>query len=187
VIIAAGQNSEVTVQPIVLALIPILSVLLTVLSGLVGAWIQNRREHKKWVRERRFEAYIALSELVHAMETERDVVQDIAAKQARAFEALRQLGEKSVSEGEKKYLDAERAKVNRDLEQISERLDRARQNLLKMLDEWGIRKAPVSLLGTTNVKEAASLVFDVKLDKKARINAIVGLERAMRQSLGIRQ
>lgn len=28
------------------------------LLGFVGAWIQSRREHAKWYRERRFEAYL---------------------------------------------------------------------------------------------------------------------------------
>lgn len=31
--------------------------LLTVIGGLIGAWIQSIREHRKWLREVRFEAY----------------------------------------------------------------------------------------------------------------------------------
>jgi hypothetical protein len=41
---------------------PIVSVvvggLIAVGGGFVGAWIQGRREHKKWLREKRLEAYV---------------------------------------------------------------------------------------------------------------------------------
>lgn len=32
--------------------------LLTVSGGLIGVWVQSIREHRKWLRERRFEAYL---------------------------------------------------------------------------------------------------------------------------------
>ncbi|WP_448720515.1 hypothetical protein [Microbacterium natoriense] len=31
--------------------------LLALVGGLIGAWVQGRREHSRWVREQRFEAY----------------------------------------------------------------------------------------------------------------------------------
>ena len=34
---------------------------LTVVGGLVGATVQHRREHERWVRERRYEAYVAFA------------------------------------------------------------------------------------------------------------------------------
>ena len=34
-------------------------VVLSVLAGLFGAWIQSRNEHSKWLRERRYEVYRA--------------------------------------------------------------------------------------------------------------------------------
>jgi len=52
-----------TAQPADSASIVLLSIFggaaLTALAGLFGAWLQGRREHKKWVRERRFEAFTA--------------------------------------------------------------------------------------------------------------------------------
>lgn len=30
----------------------------TAAAGVLGAWVQGRREHKRWVRERRYEAYV---------------------------------------------------------------------------------------------------------------------------------
>lgn len=46
---------SVPVDPTVLALISGASTAAVI--GLLGAWIQSRREHSKWLRERRFEAY----------------------------------------------------------------------------------------------------------------------------------
>lgn len=34
--------------------------LIAVVGGLLGAWIQARRAHKKWLREKRLEAYIPI-------------------------------------------------------------------------------------------------------------------------------
>ncbi|WP_404435228.1 hypothetical protein LG322_08700 [Microbacterium aerolatum] len=45
-------------DPTLLAVLSIFGgVAVTAAAGLLGAWIQGRREHKKWLRERRFEAY----------------------------------------------------------------------------------------------------------------------------------
>ena len=40
------------------ALVPVVvGGLLALVGGLIGAWVQGRREHSRWVREQRFEAY----------------------------------------------------------------------------------------------------------------------------------
>lgn len=40
------------------ALVPVIvGGLLALVGGLIGAWVQGRREHSRWVREQRFEAY----------------------------------------------------------------------------------------------------------------------------------
>ncbi|MDQ0895004.1 hypothetical protein [Agromyces ramosus] len=38
---------------------------LTVIGGFIGAAIQGRREHRKWVQERRYEAFVALEKHLH--------------------------------------------------------------------------------------------------------------------------
>ena len=47
---------------------PLLSLLVGALGaaliGLLGAWIQSRREHSRWVREQRLDAYRTLLQLV---------------------------------------------------------------------------------------------------------------------------
>lgn len=37
--------------------------LLTACAGFLGAWIQGRREHRRWIRERRFDAYVDIISL----------------------------------------------------------------------------------------------------------------------------
>jgi len=41
-------------------LVGLVSVLLTIAAGLVGAWINEKREHRKWLREKRFSAFVGL-------------------------------------------------------------------------------------------------------------------------------
>lgn len=52
---AAETNA---LEPIVFSLLSIFGgVVLTILAGLIGAWIQGRREHSKWQRDQRLKAY----------------------------------------------------------------------------------------------------------------------------------
>ncbi|WP_261167289.1 hypothetical protein [Microbacterium sp. Marseille-Q6965] len=43
-------------------------VLLTIVATLIGAWIQGRREHARWLRERRYEAVVRAYGLTLAFE-----------------------------------------------------------------------------------------------------------------------
>lgn len=45
---------------------------LTLIGGFVGAFIQHRREHERWLRQRRYEAYRAF---MIDMDTHRDLMQ----------------------------------------------------------------------------------------------------------------
>lgn len=54
-----AAESAVAIDPTVLALLTIFgSVTVTVLVGLIGAWLQSKREHARWLRERRYEAAV---------------------------------------------------------------------------------------------------------------------------------
>ncbi|HEY4237415.1 MAG TPA: hypothetical protein VGM45_08780 [Gaiellaceae bacterium] len=67
------------------------------LIGLLGAWIQSRREHFRWVREQRLSAYLA-----YARETERILTKpyrgapEDAERAQAATAALRLLGPTAV-------------------------------------------------------------------------------------------
>jgi hypothetical protein len=52
--IAAGPA---VVDPISLAVSALGGALIAVAGGLIGAWLQGRREHKLWLRQRRFDLY----------------------------------------------------------------------------------------------------------------------------------
>lgn len=61
------------------ALVPVVvGGLLALVGGLIGAWVQGRREHSRWVREQRFEAYQrALRLLDHMRGLGSDPVDDV--------------------------------------------------------------------------------------------------------------
>lgn len=66
------------------ALVPVVvGGLLALVGGLLGAWIQGRREHKRWVREQRFQAYqraLRFVERVRAFGDD-DLIADFVAEQ----------------------------------------------------------------------------------------------------------
>lgn len=57
--------SDMTIDPLFSLLVGALGAgSLTVSGALLGAWLQARREHGRWVRERRFEAYLEFLRIV---------------------------------------------------------------------------------------------------------------------------
>ncbi|HVX08064.1 hypothetical protein [Humibacter sp.] len=57
--------------------------LLTVAGGLIGAWIQGRREHRRWLRERRYAAFVTVLTLINQME---DIDADVRRVREEAIE-----------------------------------------------------------------------------------------------------
>lgn len=94
---------------------PLLSLLVGALGaallGLLGASIQSRREHARWVRERRHEAYNAfmrVAERVRNRDQEANATAE-ASYYTRVFEALgsiRLVGPDAVIEAARSYGDA---------------------------------------------------------------------------------
>lgn len=66
---AAASTGAIAIDPTLLALIPVLTVALTVFAGFIGAAIQGRREHVRWVRERRYEAFVAFATLTNKLQS----------------------------------------------------------------------------------------------------------------------
>ncbi|WP_166874426.1 hypothetical protein [Salinibacterium sp. ZJ450] len=57
-ILATSATSAAAIDPTMLALLSIFGgVIITVLAGFIGAWLQAKRDRTKWIRERRLEAY----------------------------------------------------------------------------------------------------------------------------------
>ena len=56
------------IDPTLLALLSIFGgALLAAVAGLIGAWIQSRREHRAWLREKRFEAFVSVRVLMRTL------------------------------------------------------------------------------------------------------------------------
>lgn len=56
-------------DPTALALLSIFGgAALTAIAGLIGAVVQARREHNRWVRERRYEAFVKVQTLMEELE-----------------------------------------------------------------------------------------------------------------------
>ena len=57
---AAASNAAPALDPTIQVLLTVFgAALVTALAGFAGAWLQGRREHARWVRERRYEAYVS--------------------------------------------------------------------------------------------------------------------------------
>ena len=72
---AAASTNAVTIDPTLLALIPVATALMAIIAGVVGAWMQSRREHSRWVRERRYEAYTELDEALGRVHVQQAVAE----------------------------------------------------------------------------------------------------------------
>ena len=72
--------ASTTLDPTLLALLSIFGgVAVTVVAGLVGAWIQGRREHRRWLRERRLEAWSGLLTLLRLQPLHGEAIDKIVA------------------------------------------------------------------------------------------------------------
>jgi hypothetical protein len=56
------------IDPTLLVLLPIIGVVATIFGGLIGAWIQGRREHKKWIREKRYDAFLKALKIIRNLQ-----------------------------------------------------------------------------------------------------------------------
>jgi len=83
---------------------PLAQVLLTIfggatvaaLGGLFGAWIQGRRDHAKWVREQRYEAFITAIMLLRQVALLTGKANELAAKGALPNGELDALSKKAT-------------------------------------------------------------------------------------------
>lgn len=131
--ILAATAAPVTIDPALLAIIPIVTALLTIVAGLVGAWIQARREHNKWLRETRFRAF---TESIAAIDAFSHHVRGMTEKpKVKGEQTLLQMRLSVLGDAasQKRYL----------LEESDRRMDR--------IDE---AFAPLQVLGPDAIREA---------------------------------
>lgn len=113
------------------------------LLGLLGAWIQSRREHRKWLREQRFEAYrqfmIDMSDmsrivsqtptLLNAGALKADI-ETLVERFSHSFEAVSLLGPKSVNAAGTEWTSAALVVVRDRSHENRVKLNRARWQFL---------------------------------------------------------
>lgn len=76
-----------TLDPTLQALLAIFGgALIAALAGLAGAAIQGRREHKRWLRERRYEAFVRAYALIKGFDLNTSKQKKIAARLLSASE-----------------------------------------------------------------------------------------------------
>lgn len=82
---AADVGAAVAIDPTALALLGIFGgAALTAIAGWIGAGIQARREHTKWLRERRYETYIEFLRAVRAFQQVQNDSKNIVSPVDRA-------------------------------------------------------------------------------------------------------
>lgn len=148
----------------------LLGVLITVSVALLGAWIQSRREHSRWIREQRFEAYVAFAEYMHRLRLARE-----------RFERRDKPG------AEQEERDYERGLV---AEHEAAQFKEATEALGEWSSAWKSRIGVVErirLLGPRSVHGAADALMGVDpTDTAAVKSGENALDTAMRVALGIR-
>jgi hypothetical protein len=154
-----------TVDPIVPVVV---GGFIAVIGGLVGAWIQSGREHKKWLREKRLEAYIPMIAFLTEYEI---VLSSLADIQGRVE------GVAAVS------TEAEMAEHQKSLAPYRKRAGEYRERVSKEM-------AAISVLGPESLAEAArqweetSRTTSVPWFKVG--NALVPIIAQMRKALDIK-
>lgn len=117
---SATAESVTAIDPLIALLVGAFgAALLTVIGGLIGAWIQSIRDHRKWLRERRFEAYrdfmINMSQLSSLVRTKINLANAGSVKSrldvltdeiVRSCEAVSMLGPRAVNAAGQDWLGA---------------------------------------------------------------------------------
>lgn len=129
--VAAATSNDTAIDPTLLAVLSIFGgVALTALAGLLGAWIQSRREHEKWLREKRLEAF---------------TTSRIYVRRARALIADFREAQRKAAEG-----DQSAAAKNHAAERFAEL--KAESN--RLLADFAESSTPLTILGPDDVDDA---------------------------------
>ncbi|MDQ1218142.1 hypothetical protein [Microbacterium arborescens] len=161
---APTPTATIAIDPTLLALLPFIGVIVTVLVGLFGAWVQSRREHARWVREQRFEAYVRVRAIITRLE---------------------------YTDADHKLADLRRGADDHDLESARQRLsevDDYKEALLTIRADFFDATVPLTILGPASVDDATTALLDaMNRENEAEINAAKKLlVTEMRKALGVR-
>lgn len=162
---SAAVSAVTTIDPTAQVLLTIFgAALVTALAGFAGAWLQGRREHARWVRERRYEAYVS------------------AMQVAERWRHLRATGkEMLVTVHSKEASPEERALAQA---RLGEHIEAA----VKLRSDVSDAAAPLELLGPSSVVEAYNAMTDTfgSDDEDAATATNAAFVVAMRKTLSIK-
>jgi hypothetical protein len=186
------DDASGTVFDPLLVILPIVTVLLTAGGAIFGAWIQGRREHARWVRDRRADAYLD------------------GLKQLRAWARLGEQNEERAARLtglrlELRELDAAAAAAPApdEIARLAERVKRLRSKMktessslstdeekLLALEDMAIEKlTALKLLGPERVNSAAQAIVSSRRTGGAMAvsEKLAKLEQAMRTALEVKE
>ncbi|RUQ85526.1 hypothetical protein [Labedella gwakjiensis] len=133
--------------------------LVTAASGFVGAWLQSRRDHKRWVRQERLGAYVAFMKVAQDLAgIARDVEKTIGrghATRAAVDEARTALAA-SVDSSERAHLAAQVQRHQDTLEALIAALADNQDRQKMLMDTVVDRATAFYLLGPAKVEDAAT-------------------------------
>jgi hypothetical protein len=163
---------------------------LTALAGFAGAWLQGRREHRRWLRQERLGAYLTFLRFVHRQWSAADDLERTQARSLQFHADLTQVREQIAAASD----DAARAALITE----QERLDTIYTDLLveveRLQAEMGMQLKEVIdagaacfLLGPRSVVDNAHRVAEgMMFGSEAMARRIETMEMAMRRALNIK-
>lgn len=183
--------STAALDPTLLALLSIFGgALLTAAAGFWGAWRQSKREHTRWVRERRYEAYLDFVAMSRTYVKHRGINNELIKKTSELEYRRSRLADREANTDdpeEKKALEAEGVKFDAEVAELSKVAGEAVETLAAAGKLAVERTAPFHLLGPEAVTIAAASLGDAIAEPRAdHEGALRKLEAEMRAALGIK-
>ena len=175
------DDPSAALDPTLLALLSIFGgAALTVAAGFIGAWIQSRREHDKWLREQRYQAYLDYLKK-----------KDKYDREAARINHVRQVFDSATSGLSPAFANEDQLlEAIADLADIGEGVDHVRERLRAQQAEFDVLYAELyeaiaafSLLGPRSVIDAARAL--TRAEPGERGPQLNDLESAMRAALSI--
>ncbi|MGM7696814.1 hypothetical protein [Microbacterium sp. A84] len=163
--------------------------LVTALAGFAGAAVQARRDHRRWVRERRFDAYVDWLKYAHEIRDVLENIERLGSEKNQLMVAIKTAVEARITSDDDlekakrtEELTAHRAKAASVSEELVAVNARRKSNLAQLIE----RGTAFFLLGPKPVAEAASHIADVMgTDSVTVSRAVEVMEREMRRALKI--
>ena len=186
----SGGAGEAAIDPTLLALLSIFGgAMLTALAGVWGAWRQSRREHTRWVRERRYDAYTEFVQIVRSLLAERASATELRKTSTDLDKERARITAEPVAGLSAAELDDRKARLDNVAERekfVMENILSTTENLKKLNARSAERVAAFYLLGPRRVTEAAVALGDVLNDRtRSGRKELQSLESAMRDALGV--